>query len=223
MSKRKIGILCVAIAAFAAAGTVARAAEDQAVVAAGDDGASPSKAAPVGPFVKQSKACGNADNLFFCGAINSKTEGTLYLAPYSVKFGTKGKALVTWNGTVYCEVDSIDNKPAGNSALSSVQYFAHLGLVTGPSEDFKPNSTGTTSVGEQLSIYTAVNTQSPSGSFRRVLLAPVTLSKLYDVKKAKTVDFRVAVKPDYRLFEDIAGLTFCNINNGTTTVQFTTN
>ena len=63
------------------------------------------RAAPNVPFMKKSAPCGSRSDLHFCLAVTPDDEIAKRLPKFRVSYPGAGMAMVTWSGTVFCQVE----------------------------------------------------------------------------------------------------------------------
>lgn len=176
-------------------------------------------------FAKRKKPCGSAADVYFCLRIEPTDVEKVSLPAFSVDFPGAGAAVVTWNGTVFCEItDRNDANPT--SSYTRSQLYVHLALKDDNS-DITINEEGATSLGvyhRTGMIYAASSSdQTPAYlAGDKNYLVPVSLTRVFDIKKKSTSKFRTFVLGDFRIFST-SGPKYCNVNGGAMTVQFTPN
>ncbi|MFC3692065.1 hypothetical protein [Chenggangzhangella methanolivorans] len=132
---------------------------------------------------------------------------------------------MTWNGTVFCEITDTNTADPTLSTTRS-QFYMHLALKDDNSE-ITINEEGATSLDvyhRTMMTYAASSTDRTPAYLAgdKNYLVPVSLTRVFDIKKKSTSKFRTFVLGDFRIFSDY-GPKYCNVNGGAMTVQFTPN
>ncbi|MGA0532499.1 hypothetical protein [Hansschlegelia sp. KR7-227] len=187
-------------------------------------GAAPASAAgpEARPFMRGNTPCGTADNVHFCLAFTPADEA-LKPKPISdlrVRFAAPGRALVTWQGSVFCSVSPSTPDTRGRMG-ESYEYYVFLGL-TDDDSPYVYNAPGTQSLGEKSYLdIRARNTEARRTDFvlsaSRIDMKPVTLSRLFVINRPQLATYRAVGFGDFRIANSTS---FCNVNGGAMTVQY---
>lgn len=159
------------------------------------------------PFIQSYAPCGSERDVFSCGTVRSN--GPFYLNGAQFKFKGAGTVLVTWSGSVFCDVKDVDSGGAANSVM---EYYLHLNIGEGASVR-TVNEPGSASVGERINVRA---TTSDVG-VGRTMLTPVTLSKTFEITEAGPRTYRALATGDFRT---VGANSFCNVNGGVITAVF---
>lgn len=176
----------------------------------------PENASAAQPFLKMGKPCGTVEDLFFCLQFNPNTKEQKEISALKVKFPSKGRVLVTWQGSVYCATAPASAVIPGISIVN-LEYFVFM-AVQDNDDPIVYNDSGNVALGER--IYEDRRFTPDSNykiDYRRTNMWPVTITRAFDVDRASTVTYKGVGIADFR--RSSTG-SICNVNGGAMTVQF---
>lgn len=197
------------LALAAILGVNAAAAETPGAGVVDEIGAAPQEPAVGKAFARRSQPCGSRANGFFCARLVPDNTDPARLEPYRVVYPGPGTAVITWQGVTLCDIAPLARGPDG----TEVEYYLHFTL--NGAANFAYNEPGSVSLGEYL------GNSSRDSAVKRNPVTPVTVSDVVKIRRAGAVSHRLTIFPDFRKYALLAIGSFCNVNGGAYTVQYT--
>lgn len=165
--------------------------------------------APAGPSIKvfRRKTCGSKQDLHLCGSFGvsiypEPNKGTVVAPKITVKAEKGAKVLVTWTGSVFCNVRF--GPPYGEKT----EYVVSMQIQRGKAAPVEYNADGVNSVGR--STLNPGDVRENSEFFFD--LHPVTLTRTFDAAKSGEEDYFGVFDVEIRHYKGS-----CNVNGGAMT------
>lgn len=212
---RRLAVLAgIGLAGPAAADPASRIIE---IVAEGaSEQASSARPAPTKLEFLRSQSCGSAANSYLCGTAGRQgfidysvpSRGAAQSRAASISGPLGGRVVVTWVGTVYCELSLEPNIPEFGTDPRYVAAVVNVQLQANQRTAVTPNGDGSATAGFQRStIVGGARTEVPDFQ-----IYPISLTRVFTKARSTAETYFAAID-----FEIRRGIGRCNVNGGTLT------